>query len=95
MATRTTVSNIPDWLAAGVTDYQQKHSLQSWSQAAVILMAVGLHRQTVDDPARDGYIAGSKEAEAELWQRFTDSGMEDFEEWLIAEIGHSWGGKRK
>lgn len=96
MTKRTTISNIPDWLQSGVSAYQERHGLQSWSQAAIVLMAVGLNHLTVDDPAGEGYIAGTKEAEDLIWAEYETSGHEgSFEEWLIDTLGNSWGGQRE
>ena len=48
MTPTKSLSNLPDWLVSGVEDYRQKHNLQSWSQAAAVLLAIGLHRATVE-----------------------------------------------
>ena len=88
------ISNLPDWLVAGIADYQQKNGLQSWSQAAVILLTLGISGLGTDNPTRDVQLGGSEEAEEELWARYEASGVETFEEWLIQEFGGSWGGQR-
>ncbi|MBZ0297586.1 MAG: hypothetical protein K8L99_33830 [Anaerolineae bacterium] len=91
-----TITNIPGWLLAGVADYQQKNGIQSWSQAATILMAIGLYRSGndhIDDTQPS--LGGSLDAEAEMWDLYNDSDFEgQFEDWIVDLIGQSWGGKR-
>lgn len=94
MSNRTTISNIPGWLSAGVTDYQQKHGLQSWSQAAIVLMLEGLLAKGYDDPA-EAYIGGSKDAETALYEEYANENVDvSFATWLIQKTTPTWGGPR-
>lgn len=94
---RKTISGIPGWLEAGVADYQTKHDIQSWSQAALELLIRGMIHagETALDVEKSGLFGN----EEQLWRDFEaaeNNGFKgSFEEWLIESLKGTWGGDRK
>lgn len=100
MSNRIDIRNLPEWLYLAVEDYRVKHDIQSLSQAATILLAVGFSHATGFGAKEHGYFGGTEEADNHLYNEFAaarDAGKtaDDFEVWLVQKIAGTWGGKRR
>lgn len=92
--------DIPQWIIDSVKDYQEKNGIQSFAKALNILVCIGLHAESTEDPEQLGWFGGSQEAEKDMTTELNEmeanlGHMISYPEFFLRKLNSGWGGNRK